>query len=205
MGRRRTRSALIAALALALGITIGPGAAQGAKVTKSAPGGVLPDEVLSGGTEIQTPLVQTFKLKGKNVKGKQILDVNVITNSTSSDPNGNLYQLILVSPKSVQVGLPAVPGNNRVNLEFDDQSDLFACNPMTIQARDCNYLQGGNASGSTGTMTGKLGAELNPEFKGGNPKGTWTMYAYDFLSGVPNITLGTTTLEVKTGKKFAKE
>ena len=129
----------------------------------------------------------------------------MITNSTSPDPSGSFYQQILVSPKNIEVFLPVLPGNNRVNVEFDDQSDLFACNPLTFQARDCNYLQGGNSTGTIGTMTGKLGAELNPEFKGGNPKGTWTMYSYDLSPGAPITTLGTTTLEVKTGKKFAKD
>jgi hypothetical protein len=205
MRGRRTRAALLGVLALAAGATMGAGPAQAAKVTKSAPGGLLPDTQTFGIADVQTPFVQQFKLKGKDVKGKQILDVNVISNSTSPDPSGSLFQMILVSPKGGEAGLPFLPGSNRVNVEFDDQSDLFPCNPMEFQARDCNYLQGGNPQGTTGTMTGKVGAELNPQFKGGNPKGTWTIYAYDIFSGPPSITLGTTKLEVKTGKKFAKE
>jgi hypothetical protein len=205
MRRRRTRAALAGVLTLSLGAMLGSGVAQGAKVTQSASGGPLPDAQAVGSTLIQTPFVQQFKFKGKNVKGKQTLDVDVITNSTSSDPSGNFFQMILVSPKNLQVDLQALPGNNRVNLEYDDQSDLFPCNPFTFQARDCNYLQGGNSAGSIGTMTGKIGATLNPEFKGSNPKGNWTMYSYDIFPGPPNMVLGTTKLEVKTGKKFAKE
>jgi hypothetical protein len=206
--RTRTKLALSGALTLALAATIGAGAAQGAKVTESAPGGLLPDEVIGpGGVEIQTPLVQEFKLKGKNVKGKQILDVNVTVNSTSADLNANTnVDAVLVGPKRNNEGLNLPDeGNNMVNVKLDDQSDLFDCNPFEFQRRDCNYLQGGNVAGSTGTMTGSLSDFLNPVFKGGNPKGTWTLYVFDTNDGVPAITWGTTTLEVKTGKKFAKE
>jgi hypothetical protein len=97
----RTKLALTVALTLALAATIGAGAAQGAKVTEKASGGVLPDEVIAGPVDIQTPLIQEFKLKGSKVKGKQILDVNVVVNSTSADLGANAaIDAVLVSPKS---------------------------------------------------------------------------------------------------------
>lgn len=207
MRSRQGRVALVGALTLALGATLGSGIAQGAKVTESADGGLLPDEVISGTVAIQTPLVQEFKLKGKNVKGKQILDVNVTVNSTADGPGGNDdIEAVLVGPKGNNAGLnmPEI-GQSMVDVKFDDQSDLFECNPLTFQRRDCNYLQGGNAGGTTGTVSGSLNGFLNPIFKGGNPKGTWKLFVFDTDDGAPAITFGTTKLEVKTGKKFAKE
>jgi hypothetical protein len=199
--------ALTGVLTLALGATLGAGVAEGAKVTEKASGGVLPDEVFSGAVAIQTPLVQEFKLKGSKVKGKQILDVNVVVNSTSADLGANsAIDAVLVSPKRANTGLN-IPSNgqNLLNLKLDDQSDLFVCNPLTFQRRDCNYLQGTNGAGTAGTATGSINDFLNPVFKGGNPKGTWTLYVFDTNDGAPAINWGTTTLEVKTGKKFAKE
>ena len=82
-------------------------------MTESASGGVLPDAQTVGSAQVQTPFVQQFRLKGKNVKGKQILDVDVITNSTSPDPGGNFYQQVLVSPKNIEAfrSCRATPGS----------------------------------------------------------------------------------------------
>jgi hypothetical protein len=205
MRSKRNRLSLLAVLALALSVVVGPGVAQGAKVTEKAAGGTVPAETGAAPT-VSTAFQQSFKLKGKKVKGKQILDVNVTVNATGSgnDTNDDL-DMVLVSPKAGQVGLtlPSI-GNAIVNLKFDDQAfaDTY-CNPLTFTREDCNYIQGGNGT-TTGTVTGSFNAALNPQFKGGNPKGTWRLFTWDNDAVVDN-TLGETTLEVKTGKKFAKE
>lgn len=211
---KRSRLALLGVLAVAVGVFAGPGVAHGAKVSETAAGGPVPDAVSSGGILFQTPFVQEFKLKGSKVKGKQVLDVNLIMNSSGSAADA-LQELtpVLVAPKG-QTVLVLVPGigHNQVNVKYDDQSELIPCNPLVNNRRDCNYMSGADASGDFGTFTGSLNAGaggvlvgFNATFRGLNPKGTWTLYTYDDEVGAPNNTLGETTLEVKTGKKFAKE
>jgi hypothetical protein len=206
LNEMRVRGPLVAVLALAVAVTAGVATAHAAKVTEKAAGGVLPDQVDVGSVDVQTAFTQEFKLKGKSVKGKQILDVNVIVNSSSADLDANeAIDAVLVGPKGNNevLNIPG-DGQNMVNVKFDDQSELFECNPLTFQRRDCNYLQGANPAGTAGTVTGSLNDFLNPIFKGGNPKGTWKLHVFDTDSGTPAISWGTTTLEVKTGKKFAK-
>ena len=142
----------------------------------------------AGGVIFQTPFVQKFKLKGKKVKGKQVLDVNLIVNASGSAADA-LQELsaVLVAPKgeNVLVLIPGI-GHNQVNVKFDDQSELIPCNPLANNRRDCNYLSGADATGDFGTFTGSLNAGaggvlvgFNATFKGLNPKGTWTLYSYD--------------------------
>ena len=168
---------------------------------------MVPNATTVGSIVVETPLVQTFKLSGKNVKGKQVLDVNLTMNSSGSGAGANDdLRAKLVGPKGDVNGVP-IPslGSAMVNLKFDQQVLLVPCNPLDLVASDCNYLQGGNAAGTLGTMTGGLNDNVNPVYKGSNPKGTWTLFTWDTDPNATTSTLGTTTLEVKTGKKFAKE
>jgi hypothetical protein len=204
----RRRLAVAGTLALALGVGFGSGSAQAAKVSETAAGGLVPPLIdPPAGATTSVPFVQSFTLKGGKVKSKQTLDVDVTVNGFGNglDSNQDLTAL-LVGPKGDHVALP-VPniGSGMSNLKFDSQSLLTPCNPLAIVSENCNYLQGGNAGGTIGTMTGSLNADIKPVFKGGNPKGTWRLIWRDFNDNPVTTTLGTTTLEVKTGKKFAKE
>lgn len=203
MRSKRSRLALLAVLALALGAFAGPGTAQAAKVKETASGGVLPAE--SG--NVSGEFVQTFKLAGGKVKKKQVLDVNVTVNGSNAANGLQGVFAVLYAPKGDNNGLnlPGFGGGSAwVNVTLDDQSRLIPCNPTGINAQiqsNCNYLQGG-------TWTGEFGDSLNPTFKGLNPKGEWTLHWFDSFTttGAPTATtIGETTLEVKTGKKFAKD
>ncbi|MGZ5335743.1 MAG: hypothetical protein ACXWZ6_09890, partial [Solirubrobacterales bacterium] len=55
----------------------------------------------------------------------------------------------------------------------------------------------------TGFYTGFTHGFLNPVFRGGNPRGTWRLVWWD-TSSVTTHEIGTATLTVRTGKKFAK-
>jgi hypothetical protein len=206
--KKQTRLAVLGLAALALGAIVAPGSAQAAKVSEKADGGLVPPIVAPAvGPAVQTPFVQTFRLRGKKVTRKQITDVNVTVNGAGSGAASNLdLTALLVGPKgnSAPVPIPII-GSAMSNLEFDDQSILSPCNPVAFQSDDCNYLQGGDAGGDVGTMTGELGAVFNPFFRGGNPKGTWRLIWRDTNADAVTTTLGDSTLEVKTARKFAKE
>lgn len=208
MTKNRTRLALLGVTALALGVIVAPGTAQAAKVSEKANGGLVPPQVDPAvGPEVSTPFVQTFKLSGKKVKNRQVLDVDVIVNATGNGPDSNQdLSAVLVSPKgeNAELFIPTV-GSAMSNLEFTDQSMLFACNPVAFQSDQCNYLVGGDADGTVGTMTGELSSVLNPFFKGLNPKGTWRLIWRDANANAVTTAVGDVELEVKTGKKFAKQ
>ena len=92
------------------------------------------------------------------------------------------------------------------------------CNPFTRVALYCNYIQGTTAASSdAGFFTGSVdagqyaeetAAGFNPVFKGNNPRGTWTLQVFDGQVNSPappeTTTLGVSTLEVTTGRKFVK-
>jgi hypothetical protein len=199
MRSMRGRAACAALCALTAGALALPAGAPAAKVERTAEGGVLP---ASTGTapRVGSEFLQTFTLKGKRVKGKQVLDVNLtLTASAGSADALGTATVTLIGPKGENVEINDPGGLSWVNLEFDDQSRLTACDPANQIHSDCNYLQGG-------TYSGPLHAELNPTFGGLNPKGTWTLqWIQDFGTGDPSSLIGPATLEVKTGKKFAKE
>jgi hypothetical protein len=222
----RSRLGLLALLVLALGAIALPVSAQAAKVRVSAPGGPVPNA--TGGPGLATSVgvfTQTFNLKGKNVKKKQVQDVNLIVNSIGSlDVNDDLFGT-LSSPNGAnsEVIWPS-QGSGMVNVKFDDQSDKQYCNPFSDIAPYCSYIQGATGSGGTasaaGFFTGSIGtvqygtaaigsSGFNPVFKGSNPKGTWRLAVYDTndnpVAMPETAIMGTSTLEVQTGKKFAKE
>ncbi len=202
MRKNRNRLAAIGLSALALGVIVGPGTAQAAKVSEKEGPVVVPDAsqanadapVIAGENSI------TFNLGGKKVTKKQILDVDLTLNATGSAAGalGDLG-ITLTKSKIGSAGVPAPGGTVWSDLEFSDQSDLFACNPLVEIASGCNYLQGGT------TFTGQLNASFNPVFKGGNPKGRWTLSFEDFDPSGGSSSTVSAELEVKTGAKFAKE
>jgi hypothetical protein len=205
-------------LALAVAALAAPGSASAAKVTETAPGGVVPNASGGGGLAVvEGEFIQTFTLKGSKVKGKQVLDVNLTMNSTGNVPDAtDDLNAMLISPSGDNASVP-IPslGQSFTNLTFDDQSRLIPCDPFERVTNICNYISGATAASSdAGSFTGALDAArfstgFNPEFKGDNPKGTWTLRVSDVVTNLPGTlqiaTLGTSTLEVKTGKKFAKE
>jgi len=216
----RRHFALVGVLALAVGVCAGTGVAQAAKVTKTAAGGPVPNA--TGGPGLATSdgaFIQTFNLQGKKVKGMQILDVNLTMNASGTlDANDDLFAT-LISPGGDNADVP-VPftGSSFTNLKFDDQSRLVYCNPFTRVALYCNYIQGTTAASSdAGFFTGSVdagqyaeetAAGFNPVFKGNNPRGTWTLQVFDGNVNNPatpeTTTLGVSTLEVTTGRKFVK-
>ena len=200
MRSKRSCLALVGVLALALSVIVGPGVAQAAKANKTAAGGTLPDAVDVGPQTTAGEFVQTFKLKGKKVKGKQTLDVSLTVNASDANGLGDV-SAVLYRPKGEGVGVPLPGGTTWTNLRFRDQSNLVACNPTFTIASNCNYLQGGT------TFTGDLGSFFNPTFRGLNAKGTWKLVWMDTAGGPPAdlTTIGQSRLSVKTGKKFAKE
>jgi hypothetical protein len=185
---------------------LAPAFAQAAKVTATAAGVAVPDSVDNAGVFTTGSASQTFTLKGSKVNGKQILDVNVILNASVPAGADSLddIDVTLIGPKGDEADLP-LPGNvgarRWVDLKVDDQSLFFGCDPTVRISSRCNYVQ-------NGTLTGSLHGIFKPVFRGGNPKGTWRLLFRD--TGVtppadPPTAIGTSTLEVKTGKKFAKE
>lgn len=199
---KRSRFALAGVLALALGAFAGPGTAQAAKATETAPGGILPDAILSGAQTTAGEFVQTFRTSGKKVKKKQTLDVSLTVNAVDANGLGDV-SAVLYRPKGEGVVVPLpFPGAPTTfsNLRFRDQSNLVACDPAFTIASNCNYFAGG-------VYTGDLGSGFNPTFAGLNPKGTWTLVWMD-TGGPPPAdvtTIGESELKIKTGKKFAKE
>jgi len=194
------RSAIALAASLSLATLVTPGLAGAAKVSEKAQPVVVPDAAPSGAVTVIGEAVQTFKLKGSKVKGRQVLDVDLRLNLTSAPgtESGLDITFLLVGPRGDHTGLFS-PAANLVDVELDDQADLFACNPANTLASNCNYIQGG-------VLTGRIHASLNPTFRGLNPKGTWRLLIEDsFNSGEPPTTVGVSTLQVKTGRKFAKD
>jgi hypothetical protein len=192
---------LACALALAICLLIAPVAAEAKKVTETAPGVPLPDAAPTTFPTTYGEATQTFNLRGSKVKKKQVLDVNLILNATESEPfvlaGIGIY---LIGPRGDQAFLfspSAAP--NWVNLKLDDQSNQFSCNPLQTADSSCNYWQGQ-------TATGSVHARINPTLKGTNPKGRWRVVFRDVNpAGDPPTAIGTSTLEVKTGRKFEKE
>ena len=209
MRKNRKRLVVLGLAALALSAVVGPGSAQAAKVSEDASGGLVPPFINNppGTADVSVPFVQDFRLRGKKVTKRQILDVNVTVNGVGNgaDSNSDLSAQ-LVGPKGDNVFLP-IPtiGSAMTNLEFDDQSVLVPCNPFAISSDDCNYLQGGDTDATVGTMSGELSATLNPFYKFGNPKGTWRLIWRDGDADPVTTVIGEVELEVKTGRKFAKE
>ncbi|MGH2922884.1 MAG: hypothetical protein ACRDKH_02500 [Solirubrobacterales bacterium] len=200
---------MIGITALALGVLVGPGTAQAAKVSESEGPVFVPDATLAGpgGPVIVGENSMTFDLKGKKVNKKQILDVEVTLNASGAVAGvlGDL-DVFLTKSKIGTAGVPSPGGTTWIDLEFSDQADFVPCNPLNTIASDCNYLQGGS------TYTGDLNASLNPVFGGGNPKGNWTLSIQDPFVGTgpgPGPAHGpsqiSAELEVKTGAKFAKQ
>jgi hypothetical protein len=207
--RARRHLGVAALLALAALAATG-GAAQAAKVTETAAGGVVPDGTGGGGLATSRGVfVQTFKLKGSKVNRKQVLDVDVTVSGSGSAPGaaGDLgFKLIAPSGENTRLNF-GEDLQSFTALEFDDQSDLFLCNPHQTIQPSCNYISGATlATPGSGTATGAIGASLNPVFGGLNPKGTWTLKTYDFSpSGGRTTLLGGSILEVKTGRRFEKD
>ena len=203
MRSNRSRLAVLGVSALALGVFAGPGVAQAAKVSETAGPVAVPDATNAGGgaPTINGSGLLEFNLKGKNVKKKQTLDVNITLNATGA-ANGALgdFTAVLAGPKGDNLTLPTPGGNAWVNLEFDSQSNLVPCNAADTIGPNCNYISGPN-----GTFTGSLGAGLNPTFKGVNPKGKWSLLVIDNDPDNAGASTISAELEVKTGKKFAKE
>jgi len=213
---------------LALGAVALPGSAQAAKVTVTAAGGAVPNATGGPGSGLATAdglFTQTFELQGKKVKNKQVLDVNLTMNSfgNTGDANDDLFA-VLFGPKGDSASVPTpFQGSSFTNLKFDDQSPLKDyCNPFQRVASYCNYIIGATAPpGGTdefGSFTGIMDAGaygpfdargFNPAFKGTNPKGTWRLMVWDravnAVGSPETATLGTSVLEVTTGKKFAKQ
>ncbi len=201
--RSMRRRAVACALALAPCLVFAPGAAEAKKVTETAPPVLLPDAINAGGSSptVYGEATQSFRLKGAKVKDKQILDVNLTLNlNAPPDALFSLTNVSLIGPKGNEAVLPYVPfGTSWVELEFDDQSSLFACSSGALVSSHCNYTQ-------DGVLTGSLHATINPNFKGGNAKGEWRVLFQDsFDDDDPPIAIGTSTLEVKTGRKFERE
>ncbi|MGZ5361463.1 MAG: hypothetical protein ACXWZW_07610, partial [Solirubrobacterales bacterium] len=183
-----------------------PAPSDAARVSKTAPGGALADAPPPSGGFFPDgpPFVQSFKLSGKKVQKKQVPGVNVTVNSAGSDPGANRQlRAKLISPGGDSVTVLDGPGNQSlVNLTYDDQSELQLCDPNGLEASDCNFVQGVTAP-DTGFYTGFTHGFLNPVFRGGNPRGTWRLVWWD-TSSVTTHEIGTATLTVRTGKKFAK-
>jgi len=182
--------ALLVALAL-------PGVAGAAKVRETAPPVTLPGA--PPGPPLDTGNVtQSFELKGAKVRGKQVLDVNVVANATIAAPNSlALTSMILIGPSGDESAvLVAGSAQTWSQLKFDDQSLQFGCDPALTSSSRCNYVQ-------AGTLSGSVNATINPFLKGLRPKGTWTLFFQTFSSAP--VQVGETTLEVKTGKKFKRE
>ena len=218
MGSTGTRIAAAGVLAFALGAVIGPGTAAAAKkVSKTAAGGPVPPAIEDPfGAVVPVPFVQTFKLKGKKVKRRKIVDVNVTVNAFGNGPgaNADLSATLVdprgdantvVDPKGGSAGLP-VPdiGNSMLNLVFKDQSIFIPCNPFDPPRFNCNYLQGASEGGGLGTMTGELNSIITPSFEDKSPKGTWKLIWRDGDADAVTSTIGETTLTVKTAKRKPK-
>jgi hypothetical protein len=206
--KSKKRIGLIAVSALAIGAVALPAGAQAARVSEDAAGGLVPAEINPAvGPTVSPSFVQEFKISGKNAKKRQVLDVDVTVNGFGNGPDSNQdLSAQLVNPKRENVFLfiPTI-GSAMVNLEFSDQSQLSPCNPLTFNSDDCNYLQGGDAAGTVGSMTGELNSPINPTFRGNNASGTWRLIWRDNDSNTTTTTLGETELSIKTGRKFAKE
>ncbi len=203
---RRRRLAFGAAVAAALALCWAPAASEAAKVGKTAPGGALADAPPpSGGVFPEgPPLVQSFKLSGKKVKRKQVLDVNVTVNSTGSAAGANRQlRAKLISPGGDSVTVLDGPGNQSlVNLTYDDQSELQLCDPNGLEASDCNFVQG--VDGPRHRLLHGLHPRLpEPGVQGGNPRGTWRLVWWD-TSNLVTHAIGQATIQLRTGKKFAK-
>ncbi len=197
----RIRLSLVLAVAVVV-LTASPGAAHGAKVTETAEGFSLPDSTQVGGPIFDSEGSQTFKLSGRKVRDRQVTDVNVTLNVGSAAGFSSLseFDVTLVAPKGENLLLPTPLGSlGMIDLTFDDQSNLRPCFPTSVSASNCNYSQ-------NGIFTGSLRAVINPTFRGLNPKGTWRLLFEDTESaGQGPTTIGTSTLEVRTARKFEKE
>ena len=108
--------------------------------------------------------------------------------------------MILVAPKGDNAPMDTPGGSAWVNLKLDDQSNLIPCDPAFDVSSRCNYLQAAPPTPAPCTR------RSTPTFRGLNPKGTWRLLLEDAGSSAePPTTIGVSTLEVKTARKFAKD
>jgi hypothetical protein len=195
------RRSVVCALTLALCLLLAPAAAEAKRVTETAPGVLVPDAAPTSFPVTGGEATQTFELRGSKVKGKQVLDVNVILNASEPAPFVlSSMTIFLFGPKGNAASL-SDPSSapTWANLKLDDQSNQRSCDPMQTADARCNYWQGQ-------TATGSVHARINPLFRGTNPKGEWTLLFFDgFPDNDPPTTIGVSTLEVKTGRKFEKD
>ena len=200
------------ALALGLCLSVGlsaSGIAQGKQVTSTATGGLVPDA--TGGGALATGeglFTQRFNLGGKKLNKQQTFDVRLSMSAIGSvaGANGDL-RATLISPGGEKVFI-GLPGRQSFILEFNDRSgNSQYCSPFITIALDRLYATGvdPNTPGS-GSFVGNIDntSGLNSTFRGGNPKGTWTLNVYDTAPTGTN-TLGNSRLLVKTTNRFAKE
>jgi hypothetical protein len=195
---------LVAATALSVA-ALGAGGAEAAKVTETAQGGTLPAATGPVPPRVWGEFRQEFELKGKKVKGRQILDIDLTVNATGGSPDA-LQDVFatLIGPKGDRLNLRtpnigAPSGQFWVDVRFDEQSILRSCDPTFRVRSDCNYLQGDT------TYTGPFRETFRRTFGGGNPKGTWTLIWQDTGGPNPVSAIGASTLQVKTGKRFEKD
>ena len=211
MRSNRSRLALLGVLALALSVTVGPAVADAKRVTRTATGGAVPDAVdILGGPTVEGAAVPIeFKLKGKKVKKRQVADVDIqIAGAANAEGAAADLRYKLVSPNgdSVNWGVFIPFGITSFDVKWDNKSQLFACNPLFLQASDCLYATGATpANPGLGSLVGELdGGFLKNTFRINNPKGSWTLDVWDtFAGGI--TTLGNVSLTVNAIKKFAKE
>ena len=202
----------VGAFALGLCLSVGmsvSGIAQGAQVSVTTPGGIVPDATGGGALATSEGLfTQRFNVGGKKVNKQQTFDVRLSMSAVGSvaGANGDL-RAILISPGGEKVFI-GLPGRQSFSIEFNDRSgNTQYCNPFVTVALDCLIATGvdPNTPGS-GSFVGNIDntSGLNATFRGGNPKGTWTLNTYD-TSPTDTNTLGNSRLLVKTTNRFAKE
>ena len=217
--RKRSRLALVGALALALSVTLALTAGEvafAAKKKKKAGGTANVTKQVNQAIPDAIPplptwgrLVSTISIGGKKFKGTRIRDVNVTIQTSGAGPNASRdLAFTLTAPNGTNDWFFAFPGNgtNVGPLTLDDESvnsiQADYVGP-TAPPRDSTWL----ASPFVGTAQPfcfqAVGACPLAALDNGPASGTWTLTAFDAGTGAGNTSvLNSWGLAVQAGKPY---
>jgi subtilisin-like proprotein convertase family protein len=205
---KRTRLALVGALALALSVTVGLTATDVASAKKKAGGTVditkqVNQGIPDGTNTTNGVLTSTIAVGGKKFKGTRIRDVNVTlqTTGTAQQSAGQLGAR-LTAPNGASTGL--------IQNDLSGQS----VGPLTLDDESPNGLGGQNSSEPT-QLGAPYAGSAQPDcffipgtctlwpMDNGPASGTWTLRMYD-TNGTPAATsvLNSWRLTVVAGKPY---
>jgi subtilisin-like proprotein convertase family protein len=200
MGRKRSRTALVALLALALSATAAiatggqaaaakkKGSSGKARTFRNGQNSVIPDR-LAGGTAFVGVLDSTIRV-GKAMKGKVVGDVDVSIRATHPDLDD--LDFYLIAPSGAKVFLTGNhDGVANAATSYGTGNPDCSGAMTTFSDETANFLSDATAATpiEPNQILSPWAATVQPEgfplsvLDGGKARGTWTLRAEDFVNG----------------------